>query len=261
LSELYLDNSSTCNGLAFQIWNFSKTGSYPPTKSGDSLCLSPGTQITSTSVFLFESTSSSDVCSLQGIVTYTTSNNLIYATALCLAMNYSNDSGALRINSSSPLVIDVGTNTVLSGVEVQPGLFAILELHGDGYCYNSHTHNTRASPRICSQSPQSTKNVLVYNYGLYSSWLSYLLQPLYSNTTTKFITSCNAEILHGSYDQGHNPYGSIFSSDNSIAAVEVHNGWTDVDVDWGSCGKPVSMAPGGGVILDSWLLPRLGGLP
>ena len=55
-----------------------------------------------------------------------------------------------------------------------------LEVHGEGYCYNSETKNKRPFPRVCASTPSSTSLTLVYNYGTFDAWFAHLAAQRYT---------------------------------------------------------------------------------
>ena len=116
-----------------------------------------------------------------------------------------------------------------------------------GYCFNSHKHNTRSSPTICSSSPEPSKHVLDYSVGFARDWL----------VTSSMITPCDSRIFHGSYEQGSNPSVALSAtyregSDGLIEfrAFEVHEALRDsVSPLVNGCGNPVHR---NGVVVNSY---------
>ena len=114
--------------------------------------------------------------------------------------------------------VGVGKNL---GVGTAAGSMMLVSDYG--YCYNSHDHNTRSSPMVCSSEPEPTRYVLDYSLGTAADWLDALtfkadkkfseLSASYSNGTVPSfseaqaaaITPCHSTVLHGSYDQGSFP--------------------------------------------------------
>ena len=88
----------------------------------------------------------------------------------------------------------ISTSTTPSG--------ALVMVTSDGYCFNSHEHNTRATVSICSSIPESTPGVLQYSIGLVEDWRSVLRTNSYGSFA---LSACSSRILHGVYDQGRNP--------------------------------------------------------
>mmetsp|Transcript_31382 Transcript_31382/g.52951 ORF Transcript_31382/g.52951 Transcript_31382/m.52951 type:complete len:830 (-) Transcript_31382:850-3339(-) len=127
----------------------------------------------------------------------------------------------------------------------------VLMLVSDyGYCYNSHSHNTRSSPKVCTamSAARPTKHVLDYTVGLVEDWLQLTetnkgetivpeenpketvahetpdfrttgpIPPLKhsrSTSTVAFVTPCHGRLMHGSFDQGSRPSVALGYSSNS----------------------------------------------
>lgn len=127
-----------------------------------------------------------------------------------------------------------------------------------GYCYNSHHHNTRSTPVVCSSTPESSKGVLDYSIGLVQDWLDIALSTSDSNNySSNHITPCHSRIFHGSYDQGHNPsvalssrYKTLRDGTIGFSAVELHEGLRDSLTPLvNGCGNPIHRD---GLVLNSY---------
>jgi len=110
---------------------------------------------------------------LQGIVFYS-SYGTIYAATLSvspfdgevLVNNNRNKQGGL----APPVEIDVGDYPSSSILRVSDQQIFVFEAHGNGFCQNNEIQNKQPYPASCRQQATPTANVLVYNYGLLSSW-------------------------------------------------------------------------------------------
>jgi hypothetical protein len=115
----------------------------------------------------------------------------------------------------------------------------------------------------------TTPNILNYNIGYFHEWRDFLLN---TSETKKYITSCNSQILHGTYDQGRNPssdlfsFGSLTSTKKSppftsppnffLGLIAVHEGYRTTDIDTTTCGRPNIFVPNsenGGLVIDGVL--------
>jgi hypothetical protein len=153
-------------------------------------------------------------------------NDIIYATEIALI---------------KWVKLSVGTN-----IDVSSDNNVIMMVSDNGYCYNSHKHNTRSYPILCSSIPISTPFILDYNIGLTSDWLD-LIQTSnsYENDDNFNINSCNKRILHGTYSQGSFP-NLILSNDYFI---DIHQGIPSLTKDLSGCGEPIHSD---GLILNSF---------
>eukprot|EP01034_Spumella_vulgaris_P027431 gene27431-34145_t len=155
----------------------------------------------------------------------------------------------------------------------------MLSLHNDyGYCYNSHSHNTRATPLVCSSSPQPTQYTLDYSLGAAEEWVNMVRTSscVVSSSATKgeesvtksstcfALNACHDSILHGSYDQGSSPevvLTSLTKTDGTSKSflLELHQGVsTSLSTaslnhaetpGFGGCGEPIHRD---GVVVDSF---------
>lgn len=149
--------------------------------------------------------------------------------------------------------LTVGTTVAVSAIDDAIMLFA-----GDGFCYNSHSHNTASLPTMCDQKPSSTPGVLEYSIGLSMDWLR-LFSPDSPSIATVTAThssrrhntvlsssdqgvvsfalgSCHQSILHGAYDQGMHPSIAMTRSrTNSMDDNSVSDGYAFIEVHEGVC--------------------------
>ena len=110
-----------------------------------------------------------------------------------------------------------------------------LVLHGNGFCFNSETHNKQPAPALCDITQTNTPYVLVYSFGplgllcdlshffetyfkhdgsyeghfhkvdtqlLSAAWVS-------AGASNAYITSCSDVLLHGMYDMGSSPSAGL----------------------------------------------------
>ena len=111
-----------------------------------------------------------------------------------------------------------------------------------GYCYNSHSHNTRSVPHVCSSVPKPLQHVLDYSIGLLEDWRDVL-------TSQELVSSCHSRILHGSYDQGSHPTVALRAIDNVYSFVSTHEAIASDEEADGRCGTPVLQD---GIVVDSF---------
>ncbi|EGC37865.1 hypothetical protein DICPUDRAFT_53679 [Dictyostelium purpureum] len=151
---------------------------------------------------------------------------------------------------NGPNMVDIGDQ--LSSTVIDNDL--VIQVHSDGYCFNSELHNKRAGPRVCESSATSTPRILNYNFGYFDDWVEQI-------KSKEMITSCNNKILHGTYNQGSFPsvhlYKEINGTVNNLGlkygVVEVHQGLPLDFIDRSNCGRPTSWDQ---IVLDSWkILP------
>jgi hypothetical protein len=163
------------------------------------------------------------------------SNNELYGSIVSKDLQY----------NANWLKISVGKNF---DVVSSPNNDVLMIVNDYGYCYNSHVHNTRSEPSVCTSTPSATSTVLDYSIGLIVDWI----QLLESSSSSSLITSCNSKILHGSYNQGKRPSIVMTRFDNVIRFFSVHEGLNeDDDDDSGGCGDPLHHEKGS-IIIDSF---------
>ncbi|KYR00633.1 hypothetical protein DLAC_02660 [Tieghemostelium lacteum] len=185
------------------------------------------------------------------LLVFSTWVNDIYA----LWINISSEQGSYNQYglSESPVYMGVGSSVSLSSIEFQNVTY-ILQVSGDGFCFNTEGNNKRPTPRVCEQTPFSFPKILNYNFGTLGDWYSRISTV---STDSSALTSCDSLILHGTYDQGDYPniqlyHGIDGSGKDSIGVVAVHQGIPKDFIDLSICG---TAQPWDGIILDSWTLP------
>jgi len=178
------------------------------------------------------------VCAVDGLVSGTVLNILELVPTML-------DSARVRTvtatGSNTPTYLSLGSSststtntwvylTVGNTIDVSTVDDAVLLFAGDGYCYNSHSHNTAPLPTMCDRKPHSTPGVLEYSAGLTEDWLQ-LFDPDSPSAITApsqefTLNSCHGSIMHGTYDQGSHPSIAISRSvdGTGYAFVEVHEG-------------------------------------
>lgn len=86
----------------------------------------------------------------------------------------------------------------------------VVLLNGNGFCWNSHSANTRANPAVCDQAPQSIANTLSYIIGTTSQVENFFHRNWDSSLLSgRTITPCDPILLSGVYDNGQLPSASI----------------------------------------------------
>eukprot|EP01132_Coremiostelium_polycephalum_P003994 gene3994-4995_t len=166
----------------------------------------------------------------------------IYGLFVCIS-----DSNQVSVQSG-PSFFNVGKNVALSSVNINGSIF-VMEVHDEGYCYNTEDNNKRAQPRVCEASPVSYSGILNYNYGMFSDFLIHIQNQLE-------LSVCDSTILHGTYDQGYSPDvflfpGSYSSGSSDIGVVATHKGISETYFDFSLCGRAESWDD---IVLDSWNL-------
>lgn len=117
----------------------------------------------------------------------------------------------------------------------------VMLVSGGGFCYNSHLHNTGPF-NVCQLIPHATPGVLDFTYASVTKWVQFLRGTCASNASSTFTSSsssrrrlvntCDADLLHGSYDLGHHPSlvlfpTSISGGNGGVGMLEVHGGFTE----------------------------------
>ncbi len=119
---------------------------------------------------------------------------------------------------------------------------ALMLVTDYGYCFNSHTHNTRSAPSVCQQAARPTRTVLDYSMGLFEDWLEVLRESKCACINASNcgdlcteVTSCHLRIMHGTYDQGTRPAVAMASGHTGDGGgvyyffMEVHEGFSEFD--------------------------------
>ncbi|ELR12722.1 uncharacterized protein ACA1_092420 [Acanthamoeba castellanii str. Neff] len=198
--------SSACAlGLEALVADSSRLDHLKPYGSG--VCVVGRGAVTSASVAVLPANATSaSYCGAAavavGVLAFATADKQISHAALCLS------SGG-RLAIVGPVVVDVGSSPSVS-LGLQNGRPVVLEVHGEGYCYNSETKNKRPFPRVCASTPSSTPLTLVYNYGTLDAWFAHLVAQKAGSVA--WITSCDRGITHGVYDMGSSPSATLFNS-------------------------------------------------
>lgn len=122
----------------------------------------------------------------------------------------------------------------------------IVALHGNGFCWNTQGHNMARHISLCDRKPVSQSQVMVYDYGYWSSWVAH------GNDTALEITACSRSgVLHGVYDLGRHPSLATMTLGNGeLAIVSAHEGFSGGKDHF--CGRPDVFH---GIVLDTWVLP------
>lgn len=117
----------------------------------------------------------------------------------------------------------------------------VMLVSSDGFCYNSHLHNTGPF-NVCELIPHATPGVLDFTYASVTKWVHFLRgtcarnASITSSSTSwsrrRLVNVCDADLLHGSYDLGYHPSivlfpTSISGSDGGVGMLEVHRGFTE----------------------------------
>jgi len=220
------------NNIAIQYYDVAFSGS----QQGDSYC---------------------DRGDLPGILTFSDASNNIYTSVLCLNAS----TGVLEVNGGTMtgVAVDVGSDTSVS-LYTFNGQLMVLEVHSDGFCWNSEPNNKQPTPATCSNTPTSVQYVLNYNFGSFDNWATHVQNIInhknQSYNLDSIFSSCHPTILHGAYDSGSSPRVSLFSANYNSTEVllhaEVHVGLPQVFNDTSQCGFAVPRE--GQLVLDSWFL-------
>eukprot|EP01133_Synstelium_polycarpum_P004326 gene4326-5052_t len=164
------------------------------------------------------------------------------------------DSSLTGTLKAGPTVLDSGSHPSMS-VASYNGEAHIMQVHDNGYCYNTEHRNKRPSPRVCESRPTDpiTTRILNYNYGRLTDFLIHIQSGI-------TMSVCDDAILHGTYDQGTLPSVALIpvtqaDGTPSLGVVSLHHGVPIDYVDLSACGAPI---PHDGLVLDSWpIFPSL----
>lgn len=179
------------------------------------------------------------------MIVFASVNDAVLATVLT-------GSGSVDKFSQTPWVsVTVGRNFDVSLNNDQ-----VLMLTTDyGYCYNSHEHNTRAYPTVCSTVATATQHTLDYSLGLFADWVNVLSASSCTASTKCFaVTSCSRDIFHGTYDLGSKPSIMVLpkmASGEKSMFIEVHEGLNPSELYVGGCGEPLRRD---GLVIDSFMI-------
>jgi hypothetical protein len=215
--------------------------------------LMPSGEVDSARVAALSSAIDDDCCSF---LVFASSSNQVLARELTFS---GNSSGNLVFVSVTWISVTVGQHISIS---YSPLSNVLLLLNDGGYCYNSHTHNTRATPSVCSSFPTSTEYILDYTVGFLSDWLTAIRESQCVVTTLLpgvdemcFLASpCHQRLLHGTYDEGSKPTVALsrMSSADGVSNtffIELHEGYNLRFKHGAGCGEPIHRD---GIVLDSF---------
>jgi hypothetical protein len=164
-------------------------------------------------------------------VAWATSNRSLYYVLVDPTAEHDN-------NKLSPVRFGVG-----SSVSVSTYNGTILVTSSDSFCWNTEYQN-KEIVRFCSSEPVSTNGVLSYYVGEAKSWRS----------NQGIISSCNAEIWTGSFDEGSESAATLYYDGKELRILEVHVGASSTNQD-PTCGLAMEYD---GLVIDSWDLQGKG---
>jgi hypothetical protein len=260
------------NTVSVDLWSFS---SYAGAKRiGSSLNISvfsetsEGAILLTTSVGLISDTlttisacSSPSNTTFSGILMVGFSDHNIYSAYFCVDLKMGDrgsgsgngsqsgsegegDKGV--VSSSSLAFVGVGSAPT-ADLESFEGEAVVFEVHGEGYCWNSESHNKQPYPATCDCAPVSTPWTLNYNLGTLLAFKNHI------ESHTLF-SACDQDILSGMYDQGIAPSPRLLlTEENELVAVAVHQGRPLLEFDSGDCGDAT---PFRGLLLDGFVVPK-----
>ena len=174
-----------------------------------------------------------------GFFAYASSESQICAAAISI-------SGAGEVVVGRSRLVTVGTFVSASACPLT-GRFTMSTR--DSFCWSSHTGNTRASPKVCDQQPESTSRVNGYTTGTIASFVQLLQAP------TAKLSACAPGVLHGASGQGHGAPASAVAGSNWLFVTGCLNATERTDV--GGCGMPLSCSTGNHLVLSSQKLRPL----
>ncbi|PRP77324.1 type A von Willebrand factor domain-containing protein [Planoprotostelium fungivorum] len=230
----HLYQTSTCR-LQLERGRFTEKST---TTESTGLCITSGSVVSASFDVKKDPSSPCGNNSWSAVVTWSNEKKSIYTSVVCI-------SGEGEIREMSSGLVDVGANPSVSMVSDGDRLY-ILQVHGEGYDYNTEERNKNPLVAVCDQTPESSENVLVYNWATLSDWVSHL------QSNRSVITSCHADIMHGSFDRGNAPDVSVIHRGGKVFdMVETHLGISHRSEEAGS---PLSHH---GLVLNSWTLPNI----
>jgi hypothetical protein len=249
--QLYTDEGCT---LGYRLLDVSLNGQPGPATTMPDLCLWQGKHAADSAAVVM--LGAAGACAGAGggarALVFAAKDKGVYAGLLDI------DTGA----GFAPVQIDIGTS--VSAATLGGVVFLAV---GDAFCYNSHARNTSPFTKVCAAEAKSTEGVLSYTYGLADDWVAHLKEA----TGSSLVTSCDARLLHGTFDLGSRPAVALFplppdvdggaGDASAVGLVEVHEGFqghldsNKCDFLPGSfaceCGTPLVRK---GVVLDSFPL-------
>lgn len=146
---------------------------------------------------------------------------------------------------------------------------------GDGFCFNSETHNKQARVAVCDQALVSSPGVVNYVAGTMSQLVAALLAM--SRRGDRWLTPCSPYVVVGTADVGATPGVAVVAAPfapgipkppvrDPLNGVSVVLAREQVAVQQGSaadaCGAPrADLAPRGQTVLAAWELVNSGWMP
>jgi len=239
-------------GLFLQLWNVSE--SFEVEQLGDLISIDMENKLSSASLAGLAYLDQDKSVTIKGILSYSDIRNEIFF--VYFEINISEKKVSANLISSSTY-LDVGSLPKVSTAIINQTQM-IIEVHGNGYCYNSDSHNKHSGPPMCQLAPtgeNSTNYILNYNYASIDSWKE-------SIQIGKQLSPCHPLISHGYYDQGQYPSVALFSDNKegiTAGVVAVHDGRpplaendANIDLSNNDCGVA---EPYEGIVIDSWPMP------
>lgn len=224
----------------------------------------PADDVDSARVAALSSVQDDDCCNF---LIFASSSNLVLVRELTLSGDSLGKIVFMKTGTASAWIsVTVGQRIAVS---YSPLSNVLMLVNDGGYCYNSHTHNTRAIPSVCSSFPTSTEYILDYTVGFINDWLNAIRDSQCVVTTLAtdnlrtlppgidemcfLATPCHQRLLHGTYDQGSKPtiVLSRMSSPNVSNSffIELHEGYNLRFKHGAGCGEPIHRD---GIVLDSF---------
>eukprot|EP00039_Didymoeca_costata_P015289 m.257690 g.257690 ORF g.257690 m.257690 type:complete len:661 (-) comp16191_c1_seq20:124-2106(-) len=143
-------------------------------------------------------------------------------------------------------VLDVGNDVSITTVvsATSPEEIYFLESHANGFCQNNEKRNKQAGVSSCEQERSSSFGPLIYSIASLTQWKSFFM-----NSGAK-LSSCDPEILHGTFSQGNAPCISGYINNSQLSIVVTHSMYTGDDPN--VCGMPLLTGPSSGFTVDNW---------
>lgn len=250
LSAVQLTSSADC-ALAAQVWLLP----WPDLVAkavGDSLCIldvpPAGTELSSAALGVTNVGCGNQVAGLVAYTLTSTASSTVFVTNILIDDPYGVPTPFLSTQTPSRLGPGSSPSVSLSSTPLGPqGPHLGMISAEDGYCYLSHSHNTRAQPTQCQQQGTSTPGVLTYTLADLADWEYWI-----GDNSTGPVTSCTEQFQHGSYDMGSDSAGTLFIAGNvdeyRVGFAEMHRGVNASAASTG-CGDASVYE---GVIMDGW---------
>lgn len=138
------------------------------------------------------------------------------ASSWCFQPEFDVHSGAAFVSSAGEPLVLISDGSYIYGSTLSSDTFwqvdagqypsisenggVLAAVWGGSYCFNSHKHNTRASPRMCDTIPTPTDWTLSYTVGQVDAWMNH-----FSQSSVSLLNVCNENLLHGSWALGSRP--------------------------------------------------------